>query len=162
MNTPVSLVETPGKFLDEVKAVTGSDNQTAITLNVKRQTVSSWRYGHALPSNTHILKMCWIAGIDFVRAVTIFEMTRDTTTGDPKLWEQFHEDGGSSYLAERINGNFADTALGEIKWKKTGFATIGFMGTLGTISGLTLLGMSAMPSQALFGAALATNLCILC
>ncbi|GAB7562844.1 hypothetical protein LG202_08830 [Methylobacillus methanolivorans] len=149
MEAPARYIETPAKFLDEVKAITGSDNQTAITLGVTRQTVSAWRYGHALPSNTHLLKMCWIAGKDFVRAVTIFEMQRDSATGDPDLWEQFHEDGGSDYLQERINGKFENTKLGDIKWKKAGFATLPLMATLSSISGLTLMTTSSLPYEAL-------------
>lgn len=46
--------------------------------------------------------------------------------------------------------------------KEAGFTSIGMLGALGTISGLTLLATSAMPSQALFGAAFIGQVCILC
>ncbi|WP_048811629.1 hypothetical protein [Methylobacillus flagellatus] len=50
----------------------------------------------------------------------------------------------------------------EAKLKEAGFARMEMMAVLGTVSGLTLLGASALPSQALFGALALSQLCILC
>lgn len=65
------------EFLDEVKAISGSDYKTSKMIGTTNQLIGNWRGRVSMPSNKHVIAMCNIAEIDLGDAIRAIEYSRE-------------------------------------------------------------------------------------
>lgn len=74
--------------LNDAKAITKSDGNTARKLGVSDQAISNWRTGRNTPNNTQCARLAEITGHDLGTVIALAERRRAKTADDVAMWER--------------------------------------------------------------------------